>query len=176
MAREKMWLESIPQKGKEYLDVPPETRQDLPERQPDRYLHRRQLRTGHGYFNNYLNRIIDDRGCSCSGTPPQAPVHFILQCPHHAKARMIMWRETPKIPKLRIDLPLHTNIGAEALAKYLKTTKVATRQWKLGNDNKPTNPTSATGWDTLDQPQGEHLDGSSSGETGDEAEEEDGGE
>jgi hypothetical protein len=88
---------------------------------------------------------------------------------------MMMRRETPKIPKLRLDLLLYTNMGAEALAKYLRTTKVATRRWKLGIDDKPASATNATGWGTLDQPQDEHHDGSS-GETGDEAEEENGGE
>jgi len=88
---------------------------------------------------------------------------------------MVMRRETPKIPKLRLDLLLYINMGAEALAKYLRTTKVATRRWKLGIDNKPANPTSVTGWGTLDQPQDEHQNGSS-GETGDGAEEENGGE
>jgi len=64
---------------------------------------------------------------------------------------------------------------AEALAKYLKTTKVATRRWKLGINDKPANATNAIRWGTLDQPQYEHHNGSS-GETRDEAEEEDGGE
>jgi len=64
----------------------------------------------------------------------------------------MMRRETPKIPKLRLDLLLYTNMGAEALAKYLKTTKVATRRWKLGINDKPTNATNAIGWGTLDQP------------------------
>jgi len=57
----------------------------------------------------------------------------------------------------------------------LDTTKVATRWWKLGINDKPANVTNAIGWDTLDQPQDEHDNGSS-GETGDEAEEENGGE
>ena len=85
-----------------------------------------------------------------------------------------MRRKTAKIPKLRLDLLLYTNMGAEALAKYLKTTKVATRR-KLGINDKPANATNAIGWGTLDQPQDEHHNGSS-GETRDEAEEEDGGE
>ena len=84
---------------------------------------------------------------------------------------MMMRRETPKIPKLRLDLLLYTNMGAKALAKYLQTIKVATRRWKLGIDNKPANATNAIGWGTHDQPQDEHHDGSS-GEIGDEAEEE----
>ena len=82
-----------------------------------------------------------------------------------------MQRETPKTPKVRNDILYYSNMGAEALAKYL-TTKVATRRWKLGIDDKPTNPTSATGRGTFDQPQDEHD--VSSGETGDEVEEEDG--
>ena len=65
----------------------------------------------------------------------------------HAKVRMMMRRETLKIPKLRLDLLLYTNMGAEALAKYLITTKaLAARRWKLSIDNNPANPTNATGW------------------------------
>jgi len=88
---------------------------------------------------------------------------------------MMMRRETPKIPKLRLDLRLYTYIAAEALAKYLKTTKMATRRWKLGINDKPANATHATGWCTLELPQDEHHN-SPSGETGDEAEEKNGGE
>jgi len=88
---------------------------------------------------------------------------------------MVVRRGTPKIPKLRLDLLLYTNMGAEALAKYLKTTKMATRRWKLGIIDKPANATNAIGWGTLDQPQDGHHNGSS-GETGGEAEEENGGE
>ena len=83
-------------------------------------------------------------------------------------------RETPKILKLRLDLLLYTNMGAEALTKYPKTTKVATRRWKLGTNDKPANATNAIGWGTLGQPHDEHRNGSS-GKTGDEAEGENGG-
>jgi len=48
-----------------------------------------------------------------------------------------------------------------------------TGRWKLGINDKPANATNATGWGTLEQPHGEHHDGSS-GETGGEAEEENG--
>ena len=86
---------------------------------------------------------------------------------------MMMRRETPRIPKLRLDLLLYTNMGAEALAKYLRTTKVATRWWKLGIENKLPNSTSSIGWGTLDQPRDEHHN-SSNGKTGDETEAESG--
>jgi len=35
---------------------------------------------------------------------------------------MMMQRETPKTPKPHLNLLLYTNMGAEALAKYLRTT------------------------------------------------------
>jgi len=78
---------------------------------------------------------------------------------------MMMRRETPKVPKLRLDLLLYT-MGAEALAKYLKTTKVATRRWKLGINDNPANATNAIGWGTLDQPHDEHHNGSQRGDRG----------
>jgi len=64
---------------------------------------------------------------------------------------------TPKIPKLRLDILLYTNKGAEALAKYLRTTKVASRRYQRQTSER-------TEWGT-------HHNGSS-GETWDEAEEE----
>ena len=61
-----------------------------------------------------------------------------------------MRRKTPKIPKLCLDLLLYINMGAKALTKYLRTTKIATRRWKLGIDNKLANKTRyTTAWSTL---------------------------
>ena len=73
---------------------------------------------------------------------------------------MTMRRETPKIPKLRLDL---LNMGAEALAKYLKTTKVATRRWKLGINERNTRHSNSPRMDITTAP-------------ADEADEENGGE
>jgi len=85
---------------------------------------------------------VEDRGCST--TTDTGTAHPEVQ---RAKVRMMMRRETLKIPKLRLDLLLYTNMGAEALAKYLITTKVlAARRWELGIDNNPANQTNATGW------------------------------
>ena len=71
-------------------------------------------------------------------------------------------------------LPLHQH-GNRSTDQISENYKVATRRWKLGINDKPANATNAIGWGTLDQPQDEHHNGSS-GETGDEAEEENGGE
>ena len=40
------------------------------------------------------------------------------EVPTTLPSAVMMRRETPKIPKLRLDLLLYTNMGAEALAKY----------------------------------------------------------
>ena len=50
-----------------------------------------QLRTGHGYFDSYLYKIPTNNTpsdqCSCRDNPPQTPVHLILWCPVHHRAR-----------------------------------------------------------------------------------------
>ena len=115
------WWDNIPQKGREYYGHF-RLKPDKIFQTDNRILISTviQLRTGHGYFNSYLSKIptsdiedrvevrvedrVEDRGCSCSGAPPQTPAHLILRCQQHAKARMMMRRETPKIPKLRLDL------------------------------------------------------------------------
>jgi hypothetical protein len=121
MLRPAAVVELNPQKGREYFGHFPS--------KPDKIFQTynwtlistaTQLRTGHGYFNRYLSKIptsnVEDTGCSCSGSPPQTPAHLILRFPQHAKARMVMRRKTPRIPKLRLNLLLYTNMGAEALA------------------------------------------------------------
>ena len=61
----------------------------------------------------------------------------------------MMRRETPKIPKLRLDLLLYTNMGAEALAKYQsgnqtveswhqrQTSERNKRHWMGAHSNSP---------------------------------------
>ena len=131
-----------------------------------------QLRTGHGYFNSYLQIIptsyVEDRGCSCSGAPAQTPVHLILRCPHYRAARALMRRETPRSPKLRIDLLLYNNMGADAMAQYIRRTGVATRRWMLGTQTARVDTAQKRlGWGMLGQPHVEH-NSDSSGESEDE--------
>ena len=82
-----------------------------------------------------------------------------------------MRQETSRIPKLRIDLLLYTNMGANAMAQYIRSTGVATRQWMLGTRSQTDNTVQKrVGWGTLGQPHTEH-DTDSSGESEDEIEE-----
>ena len=101
-----------------------------------------QLRTGHGYFNSYLYKIPTNNTmtnqCNCRGNSPQTPAHLILWCPIHQRARQRMRALTPKIPRLRLQLLLYTNMGADALGSYLTPP-----EWPHGDgnsdltDNKP---------------------------------------
>ena len=58
--------------------------------------------------------------------PATSKTQGAAEVPTNTPKRIRMRRETPKIPKLRLDLLLYTNMGAEALAKHLRTTKEPT--------------------------------------------------
>ncbi len=179
MARSRMreewrrWWDTTEQKGHEYFGqfrVKPDKIFEMDNRSLISTV--TQLRTGHGYFNSYLQRIptshVEDRGCSCNGAPPQTPVHLILRCPHYRAARALMRRETPRIPKLRIDLLLYTNMGADAMAQYIRRTGVATRRWMLGIQTPRVDTAQKRlGWGTIGQPHVEH-NSDSNGESEDE--------
>ena len=82
---------------------------------------------------------------------------------------------TPKIPGLRLQLLLYTNMGADALSTYLNTTHVATRQWKLGIERQQNTQAARltarmAGWGILNDEHGEHQQDPSGG-SGDEGEE-----
>ena len=84
---------------------------------------------------------------------------------------MMMRRETPKIPKLCLDLLLYTNMEP----KHWPNIKVATRRWNLRiNVNQQTQHRPLDGAQS-NSPRMNITPGSS-GETEDEAEEKNGGE
>ena len=65
-----------------------------------------------------------------------------MRCQQYAKARMMMRREIPKIPKLRLDLLLYTNMGTEAPKWQPDGGNLVT----VGINDKPANTTNAIGW------------------------------
>ena len=78
---------------------------------------------------------------------------------------------TPKSSRLRLQLLLYTNMGADVLGSYLTTTRVATRRW---NDRQQTTQEARQqkrmiGWGRLQNARDEHR--GSSRESGEEAEE-----
>jgi len=84
------------------------------------------------FFLIYIDHgCLQTRARSCNGVPPQTPAH---RCPRYTAARALLRQETSRIPKLRIDLLLYSNMGANAMAQYIRLTEwQAIRQWMLGH-------------------------------------------
>src|SRR5438309_977118 len=90
-----------------------------------------QLRTGHGYFNSYLERIpsseIKSPHCTC-GRKHQTAEHRLLYCSLYKKERKLkeMARSLKTIPLTKTTV-LHTLKGIKVLMTFLQSTNVATR-------------------------------------------------
>ena len=76
-----------------------------------------QLRTGHGYFNSYLERIpsseVKSPHCTC-GRKHQTPEHLLLYCSLYKKERKEMARSLKPIPLTKTTV-LHTRKGIKVL-------------------------------------------------------------
>ena len=109
-----------------------------------------QLRTGHGYFNSYLQRIpsaeVASAFCTC-GRKHQTPEHLLLYCPLYSKERKEMARALKPIPLTKTTV-LYTLKGTKALTTFLQSTNVATRQWILrgSQENSPDEDVGNNGW------------------------------
>ena len=140
----KEWRDSTLQKGTQYFG-PFRTKPNIIFRTNNRALIPTvtQLRTGHGYFNSYVP--IQDPHQQHHFRPMQLP----RQPAANASTSDTLVPSTPlstttgegahpKNPRLRLQLLLYTNMGADVLGSYLTTTRVATRRWKLGLDQQQT--------------------------------------
>lgn len=89
------------------------------------------LRTGHGYFRSYLERIpaanIDSAECRCSA-PRQDAKHLLLRCPQFRREREILRTQWGNLPWTKAYL-LHSKKGPETAGEFLKTTRVGMRGW-----------------------------------------------
>jgi hypothetical protein len=90
-----------------------------------------QLKTGHGYNKSYLYRIgkTDSNLCSCG--IKQTPEHLLLRCIWYNNSRAKLKRNLGN-KTLNLPLLLHTKKGIKETLEFLKETKIATRQWYLG--------------------------------------------
>ena len=88
-----------------------------------------QLRTGHGYFNNYLYKIpnsgILTKYCNCRQAI-QTPKHLLLECRLYRKERAELKKKLKSLP-FYLNTILYTNIGLEHLEAFLISTQIATR-------------------------------------------------
>jgi ribonuclease HI len=124
-----------------------------------------QLRTGHGYFKDYLSNIPSsdtmDNRCNCPARTQQTAKHLLLHCRLYTEARKDITRgKTGAASRLRLQTLLHTKEGAPGFIEYMKATKIATRRWALGlthDDNNQTGSSGGgTGWGQVTSVREEH--------------------
>ena len=125
-----------------------------------------QLRTSHGYFNSYLHKIPGNDSstpyCSCRRGFLENPRHLLLQCSEYKDQRNHLRNLLHhKNPKLNLQSLLYSDGCTHGLEYFLKSTMIATRQWKLGNTTPsqiPPNYSTRQGrcWGTLQEVEDEH--------------------
>jgi hypothetical protein len=96
-----------------------------------------QLKLGHGFFRSYLVRLpqYDSNRCIgvCRGI--QSPSHLYLSCYHYREEQKELQRKLKELyPKVeRISLKeIYKEKSKEIVYNYLRTTRIATREWLLG--------------------------------------------
>src|SRR5690606_18373740 len=98
----------------------------LPKRDTARITH---LRTGHGYFNEFLARIptsnVHTPRCSC-GNHRQSPEHLLLFCSRFKEQRKTLRRQFSGLP-FNMDALLHTSKGLEETIKFVQKTGIGLR-------------------------------------------------
>jgi hypothetical protein len=120
-----------------------------------------QLRTGHGYFKDYLSNIPSndtDNRCTCPARAPQTAKHLLLHCRLYTEARKDITRgRTGAASRLRLQILQHTREGAPGLIGFMRKTKIATRRWALGlTSDDDTPPNGGRGWGQVVSAREEH--------------------
>ena len=59
--------------------------------------------------------------------------HLVLRCPRYKLQRAVLREALPTMP-LTLNVLFSTTKGKNALAAFLGSTNIATRQWYLGNE------------------------------------------
>jgi len=95
---------------------------NLPKRDTARITH---LRTGHGYFKDYLARIptsnVDSPRCSC-GNHRHTPEHLLLFCANLKHQRKTMRKQLSGLP-FNLDTILYTSKGLEATIQFMRKSR-----------------------------------------------------
>jgi RNase H len=108
-----------------------------------------QLRTGHGYFNNYLFKIpnsgVLNEYCNCRQAS-QTPKHLLIGCKIYKKERAELRKKLKTLP-FNFTTILFTNIGLKYLEGFLINTQIATRP----NSSIQQNSSLAIGWGRIAQ-------------------------
>ncbi len=89
-----------------------------------------QLKLEHGYFKSYLKRLSDYNSdkCDCDNNSIQSPAHLLCNCSKYLSEYQKI-KEKLQISHLSLKLLLTTRDEIEEVFNFLKTTKIASRNW-----------------------------------------------
>lgn len=96
-----------------------------------------QLKLGHGFFRTYLGRIDAniDPYCDCNGGAVQNPIHLVLECKKYEVERKEMFQDLENRHRT-MEFLFSTEIGKGKLLKFIEKTKIASRQWWIGQNGQ----------------------------------------
>ena len=98
-----------------------------------------QLKLGHDYFKSYLCRLPAYENDLCMFCEKkQSPEHLLLSCKQLSAERRdlreaIRKEGTLRNEQLTLQMLLCTKVSVKHTLNFLKTTRIATRRWILGN-------------------------------------------
>lgn len=98
-----------------------------------------QMKMGHGYFKDYLVRLpdYDSRNCHGNCHKIQNPEHLLTKCLYFKKEQRVLKNQLYKEGLVsNIKMLFTTKQGIKAVLQFLKTTRVGTRKWLLGEVNE----------------------------------------
>jgi len=96
-----------------------------------------QLKLGHGYFRSYLYRLSKSETNRCTGACSgiQSPIHLYLSCHHYRAEQKELKDSLEVVSKRNITLAdIYSEKNRPAVYNYLKKTRIATREWLLGQE------------------------------------------
>ena len=96
-----------------------------------------QLKLGHGYFRSYLYRLSKSETNRCTGACRgiQSPIHLYLSCHHYRAEQKELKDSLEAVSKRNITLAdIYSEKNRQVVYNYLKKTRIATREWFLGQE------------------------------------------
>ena len=101
-------------------------------------------------MKKYLNRVSSNLdyagGCGC-GSRGQSVEHLLLDCRLYRNERALLKKELNNAP-LTYKLLMNTAKGVSEVIKMLKSTRIATRKWILGEKE---GSRKSHGWGDMEQ-------------------------
>jgi hypothetical protein len=98
-----------------------------------------QLKLGHGYFRSYLYRLSKSETNRCTGNYKgiQSPIHLYLSCQHYRAEQKELKNKLEGVSSQNITLAdIYSEKNREVVYNYLKKTRIATKEWLQGQEER----------------------------------------